>query len=166
MWGWCLFPKLRAPNIFSLFVIKQIQYVCSWRATSIGNNTKIDNQVQVWYFYCGLQNTVVMQSNVSHFIFIWLRLDNVVIGHSCMICGQAGIGGSATLVTFSFLRSPSYLKCWSSCQWFLCRIGDYVVLAGQTGVADHVSIVSKVISHCQYMVNEKMWNKGHYVKGT
>jgi UDP-3-O-[3-hydroxymyristoyl] glucosamine N-acyltransferase len=27
----------------------------------------------------------------------------------------------------------------------ICRLGDYVVLAGKVGVADHVSIVSKVL---------------------
>ncbi|BAF20755.1 Os07g0134400, partial [Oryza sativa Japonica Group] len=44
---------------------------CSWRDTVIGDETKIDNLVQIGH--------------------------NVVIGKCCMICGQAGIAGSATL---------------------------------------------------------------------
>lgn len=58
-------------------------------ATRVGRDTKIDNLVTVGH--------------------------NVVIGESCLLCGQVGIAGSAT-------------------------IGDRVVLAGKVGVADHVSI--------------------------
>ncbi|KAG8050289.1 hypothetical protein GUJ93_ZPchr0009g502 [Zizania palustris] len=43
----------------------------SWRDTVIGDETKIDNLVQIGH--------------------------NVVIGKCCMICGQVGIAGSATL---------------------------------------------------------------------
>ncbi|ONM53478.1 putative UDP-3-O-acylglucosamine N-acyltransferase 2 mitochondrial [Zea mays] len=43
----------------------------SWRETTVGNHTKIDNLVQIGH--------------------------NVVIGKCCMICGQVGIAGSATL---------------------------------------------------------------------
>ncbi|KAI3895022.1 hypothetical protein MKX03_031259 [Papaver bracteatum] len=43
----------------------------SWRDTSIGDHTKIDNLVQIGH--------------------------NVVIGKSCMLCGQAGIAGSVTM---------------------------------------------------------------------
>jgi len=57
--------------------------------TSIGEGTKIDNLVQVGH--------------------------NVRVGRHVLLCGQAGIAGSATL-------------------------GDFVVLAGQSGVGDHVEI--------------------------
>ena len=43
-----------------------------------------------------------MQTNFTHFTFLIQIGHNVVIGHSCMICGQAGIGGSATLVSCTF----------------------------------------------------------------
>lgn len=65
----------------------------SWRDTLIGDYTKIDNLVQIGH--------------------------NVVIGRGCMLCGQVGIAGSATL-------------------------GDYVVLGGKAGVSDHVTVVSRV----------------------
>uniref|UniRef100_A0A2N9IRN0 UDP-3-O-[3-hydroxymyristoyl] glucosamine N-acyltransferase non-repeat region domain-containing protein n=1 Tax=Fagus sylvatica TaxID=28930 RepID=A0A2N9IRN0_FAGSY len=65
----------------------------SWRDTLIGDHSKIDNLVQIGH--------------------------NVVIGRSCMLCGQVGIAGSVT-------------------------IGDYVTLGGRVAVRDHVSIVSKV----------------------
>ncbi|XP_062161471.1 probable UDP-3-O-acylglucosamine N-acyltransferase 2, mitochondrial isoform X1 [Alnus glutinosa] len=66
----------------------------SWRDTVIGDHSKIDNLVQIGH--------------------------NVVIGRSCMLCGQVGIAGSVT-------------------------IGDYVTLGGRVAVRDHVSIVSKVL---------------------
>lgn len=65
----------------------------SWRDTVIGDDTKIDNLVQIGH--------------------------NVIIGKSCLLCGQVGIAGSA-------------------------EIGDYVVLGGRVAVRDHVTIVSKV----------------------
>ncbi|XP_031376919.1 probable UDP-3-O-acylglucosamine N-acyltransferase 2, mitochondrial isoform X2 [Punica granatum] len=65
----------------------------SWRDTVIGDSTKIDNLVQIGH--------------------------NVVIGKSCMLCGQVGIAGSAT-------------------------IGDFVTLGGRAAVRDHITIVSKV----------------------
>ncbi|KAL4398541.1 putative UDP-3-O-acylglucosamine N-acyltransferase 2 [Arachis hypogaea] len=43
----------------------------SWRDTVIGDNSKIDNLVQIGH--------------------------NVVIGRNCMLCGQVGIAGSATI---------------------------------------------------------------------
>lgn len=60
-------------------------------ATSIGAGTKIDNLVQVGH--------------------------NVVVGEKSILCGQAGIAGSA-------------------------RLGDGVVLAGQAGVAGHLEVGS------------------------
>jgi UDP-3-O-[3-hydroxymyristoyl] glucosamine N-acyltransferase len=57
--------------------------------TRIGAGTKIDNLVQVGH--------------------------NVQVGRHCILCGQAGIAGSA-------------------------RLGDYVVLAGQAGVAGHIDL--------------------------
>ncbi|XP_041023467.1 probable UDP-3-O-acylglucosamine N-acyltransferase 2, mitochondrial isoform X1 [Juglans microcarpa x Juglans regia] len=65
----------------------------SWRDTVIGDHSKIDNLVQIGH--------------------------NVVVGKSCMLCGQVGIAGSVT-------------------------IGDYVTFGGRVAVRDHVSIVSKV----------------------
>ncbi len=61
--------------------------------TRIGAGTKIDNLVQVGH--------------------------NVTTGRGCILCGQVGIAGSASL-------------------------GDYVVLGGQVGVVDHVPISSGV----------------------
>jgi UDP-3-O-[3-hydroxymyristoyl] glucosamine N-acyltransferase len=57
--------------------------------TRIGAGTKIDNLVQVGH--------------------------NVRVGRHCILCGQAGIAGSA-------------------------RLADYVVLAGQAGVAGHIDL--------------------------
>jgi len=57
--------------------------------TTIGDGTKIDNLVQVGH--------------------------NVRVGRNVLLCGQAGVAGSAEL-------------------------GDFVVLAGQSGVGDHVKI--------------------------
>ncbi|KAF5729007.1 hypothetical protein HS088_TW21G01164 [Tripterygium wilfordii] len=65
----------------------------SWRDTVIGDHSKIDNLVQIGH--------------------------NVVIGSGCMLCGQVGIAGSAT-------------------------IGDYVTLGGRAAIRDHVFIASKV----------------------
>ncbi|MCL4125731.1 UNVERIFIED_CONTAM: hypothetical protein GTU68_009064 [Idotea baltica] len=63
--------------------------------TTIGNGTKLDNLVHIGH--------------------------NVVIGQTCLICGQVGIAGSSV-------------------------IGDRVVLGGQVGVADHINIGSDVIA--------------------
>ena len=57
--------------------------------TRIGTGTRIDNLVQVGH--------------------------NVEVGRHCILCGQAGIAGSA-------------------------RLGSYVVLAGQSGVAGHIEL--------------------------
>jgi UDP-3-O-[3-hydroxymyristoyl] glucosamine N-acyltransferase len=62
-------------------------------ATRIGEGTKIDNLVQVGH--------------------------NVQVGKHCILCGQAGIAGSA-------------------------RLGDGVVLAGQAGVAGHIQLGDRV----------------------
>ncbi len=63
--------------------------------TTIGNGTKIDNLVQLGH--------------------------NVQVGSNCLICAQAGSGGSAV-------------------------ISDRVVLAGQVGVADHVTVGENVVA--------------------
>ena len=62
--------------------------------TTVGDGTKIDNLVQIGH--------------------------NVRIGHTCLICGQAGVAGSTV-------------------------IGDRVVLGGKAGVADHLRIGSNVV---------------------
>lgn len=61
--------------------------------TRIGSGTKIDNLVQVGH--------------------------NVRVGRHCILCGQAGIAGSA-------------------------RLGDGVVLAGQSGVSGHIELGDRV----------------------
>jgi len=65
------------------------------RATQVGSGTKIDNLVQLGH--------------------------NVVVGRDCLICGQAGVAGSA-------------------------RLGDRVVLAGKVGVNDNIEIGDDVIA--------------------
>jgi len=70
--------------------------------TTVGSGTKIDNLVQIGH--------------------------NVRIGDSCLLCGQAGVGGSSV-------------------------IGDRVVLAGQVGVADHIRVGADAILTAQTGVN-------------
>ncbi|KAK6932367.1 Hexapeptide repeat [Dillenia turbinata] len=83
----------------------------SWRETVIGDHTKIDNLVQIGH--------------------------NVVIGKSCMLCGQVGIAGSVTM-------------------------GDYVVLGGRVAIRDHVSIVSKVRLAANSCVTKDIKEPGDY----
>jgi len=83
----------------------------SWRETLIGDHTKIDNLVQIGH--------------------------NVVIGKCCMICGQVGIAGSATL-------------------------GDYITLGGRVAIRDHVSIVSKVRLAANSSVTKDIQKPGDY----
>ncbi|KAJ0264955.1 UDP-3-O-acylglucosamine N-acyltransferase 2 [Hirschfeldia incana] len=83
----------------------------SWRDTVIGDDSKIDNLVQIGH--------------------------NVVIGKSCLLCGQVGIAGSA-------------------------EIGDYVVLGGRVAVRDHVSIVSKVRLAANSCVTKNITEPGDY----
>ncbi|CAN1222252.1 Probable UDP-3-O-acylglucosamine N-acyltransferase 2, mitochondrial, partial [Linum grandiflorum] len=83
----------------------------SWRDTVIGDHSKIDNLVQV-----------------AH---------NVVIGRSCIICGQVGIAGSAT-------------------------IGNYVTLGGRVAIRDHVSIASKVRLAANSLVTKDIKEPGDY----
>ncbi|XP_013644432.1 probable UDP-3-O-acylglucosamine N-acyltransferase 1, mitochondrial isoform X1 [Brassica napus] len=83
----------------------------SWRETVIGDDTKIDNLVQIGH--------------------------NVVIGKSCLLCGQVGIAGSA-------------------------EIGDYVVLGGRVAVRDHVSIVSKVRLAANSCVTKSITEPGDF----
>lgn len=83
----------------------------SWRDTLIGDHTKIDNLVQIGH--------------------------NVVIGKSCMLCGQVGLAGSVML-------------------------GDYVVLGGRVAVRDHVSITSKVRLAANSCVTKDIKESGDY----
>ncbi|KAG2688187.1 hypothetical protein I3760_09G083600 [Carya illinoinensis] len=83
----------------------------SWRDTVIGDHSKIDNLVQVGH--------------------------NVVVGKSCMLCGQVGIAGSVT-------------------------IGDYVTFGGRVAVRDHVSIVSKVRLAATSCVTKDIKEPGDY----
>lgn len=83
----------------------------SRRDTTIGDYTKIDNLVQI-----------------AH---------NVVIGKNCILCGQVGIAGSAT-------------------------IGDYVTFGGRVAVRDHASIVSKVRLAANSCVTKDISKPGDY----
>ncbi|XP_060188084.1 probable UDP-3-O-acylglucosamine N-acyltransferase 2, mitochondrial isoform X1 [Lycium barbarum] len=83
----------------------------SWRDTLVGEHTKIDNLVQIGH--------------------------NVVIGRSCLICGQVGVAGSVT-------------------------IGDYVTLGGRAGIRDHVNIVSKVRLAANSCVTKDISEPGDY----
>ena len=65
------------------------------RDTRVGDGTKIDNLVHIGH--------------------------NAVIGKNCLLCGQAGVGGST-------------------------RVGDNVVLGGQVGLADNITIGDRVIA--------------------
>jgi hypothetical protein len=95
----------------------------------------------------------------------------VVIGRCCILCGQVGIAGSATYVAHEnlhkwFCFAVDLVGPWLGCycfgaaklgnpvryvssvlkQEFVCRLGDYVVMGGKSGIADHVSVASKVMS--------------------
>ncbi|CAA7392143.1 unnamed protein product [Spirodela intermedia] len=83
----------------------------SWRDTVIGDHSKIDNLVQIGH--------------------------NVIIGKSCILCGQVGIAGSVT-------------------------IGDYVTMAGRAAVGDHVSITSKVRLAANTGVTKDILSPGDY----
>lgn len=92
---------------------------------------------------------------------------NVVIGKSCMLCGQVGIAGSVTYVLslpllisflikkFTMVYDSLPFQCLSQLfknllylikmsSFSSCRVGDYVTMGGRVAVRDHVSIVSKV----------------------
>ncbi|XP_031270618.1 probable UDP-3-O-acylglucosamine N-acyltransferase 2, mitochondrial isoform X1 [Pistacia vera] len=83
----------------------------SWRDTVIGDYSKIDNLVQIGH--------------------------NVIIGKSCMLCGQTGIAGSVT-------------------------IGDFVTLGGRVAVRDHVSIATKVRLAANSCVTKDITQPGDY----
>ncbi|CAN4092104.1 unnamed protein product [Withania somnifera] len=83
----------------------------SWRDTVVGEHTKIDNLVQIGH--------------------------NVVIGRSCLICGQVGVAGSVI-------------------------IGYYVTLGGRVGIRDHVSIASKVRLAANSCVTKDISEPGDY----
>lgn len=65
------------------------------RPTRIGDGTKIDNLVHIGH--------------------------NCIVGRNCLICGQVGLAGSATL-------------------------GDQVVLGGQVGISDNISVGDGVVA--------------------
>lgn len=56
----------------------------SWRDTTIGDHTKIDNLVQIGH--------------------------NVVVGKCCMLCGQVGIAGSVTMGDYVIMGGRSAVK--------------------------------------------------------
>jgi UDP-3-O-[3-hydroxymyristoyl] glucosamine N-acyltransferase len=88
--------NLKVPQVGSVVLDEDVEVGANsavdratFEATRIGAGTKLDNLVQVGH--------------------------NVQIGKACLLCGQAGIAGSA-------------------------RIGDRVVFAGQSGAAGHLEI--------------------------
>ncbi|CAH9059495.1 unnamed protein product [Cuscuta europaea] len=83
----------------------------SWRDTVIGDHSKIDNLVQIGH--------------------------NVVVGNNCILCGQVGIAGSAT-------------------------IGDYVTMGGRAAVRDHVCVASKVRLAANSCVTKNINEPGDY----
>ncbi|XP_026392496.1 probable UDP-3-O-acylglucosamine N-acyltransferase 2, mitochondrial isoform X1 [Papaver somniferum] len=105
----------------------------SWRDTSIGDHTKIDNLVQVgcschFFLFTYYASMTYFNVQIGH---------NVVIGKSCMLCGQAGIAGSVTM-------------------------GDYVTLGGKVAIRDHVSISSKVRLAANSCVTKDIREPGDY----
>lgn len=83
-------------------------------ATLVKRGTKIDNLVQIGH--------------------------NCVLGEDCMLCGQAGMAGSA-------------------------KLGDRVIMAGKSGVVGHVLIDhDSVIAACSLAINSLPSNS--YVSGT
>ncbi len=82
--------------------------------TRIGAGSKIDNLVQVGH--------------------------NVQVGRGCLLCGQAGVAGSA-------------------------RLGDYVVLGGQSGAADHVKVARGVQAAGKSAILQSVSEEGLQVGG-
>ncbi|XP_048531592.1 probable UDP-3-O-acylglucosamine N-acyltransferase 2, mitochondrial isoform X1 [Triticum urartu] len=108
----------------------------SWRDTMIGDDTKIDNLVQVFspLLYLSDSGSSLLFCELTSLLQIG---HNVVIGKCCMICGQVGIAGSATL-------------------------GDYVVLGGRVAIRDHVSIASKVRLAANSLATKDIQEPGDY----
>ncbi|XP_038689948.1 probable UDP-3-O-acylglucosamine N-acyltransferase 2, mitochondrial isoform X2 [Tripterygium wilfordii] len=92
----------------------KIGYNVSLSNCTIGDSCVIHNGVCIgqdgFGFYVDEHGNMVKKPQIGH---------NVVIGSGCMLCGQVGIAGSAT-------------------------IGDYVTLGGRAAIRDHVFIASKV----------------------
>lgn len=106
----------------------------SWRDTTIGSDTKARPRFTPASFQSCLsplnRPTCFLRTTPTHKNHCKLsnapQIDNLVqvahnvhIGRNCLVCGQAGLAGSATL-------------------------GDFVVMGGRAAVADHVSVCSKV----------------------
>uniref|UniRef100_A0A0D9WVA0 UDP-3-O-[3-hydroxymyristoyl] glucosamine N-acyltransferase non-repeat region domain-containing protein n=1 Tax=Leersia perrieri TaxID=77586 RepID=A0A0D9WVA0_9ORYZ len=144
----------------------------SWRDTVIGDETKIDNLVQIGH--------------------------NVVIGKCCMICGQVGIAGSATLGDYVTLggrvairdhvsiASKVRLAANSSVTKDIPKSGDYGGFpavpinewrrqtanlrifskkdgwGGRVAIRDHVSIASKVRLAANSSVTKDIQKHGDY----
>ncbi|GAB4826682.1 Probable UDP-3-O-acylglucosamine N-acyltransferase 2, mitochondrial [Ancistrocladus abbreviatus] len=83
----------------------------SWRDMVMGDHTMIDNLVQIGH--------------------------NVVIEANCILCGQVGIAGSAS-------------------------IGDYVTLGGRVAVCDHISFMTKVHLAANSCVTKDIKEPGDY----
>ena len=72
----------------------------SWRNTVIGDNTKLDNMVQV-FCETGIQRTVVVNPNFNQVAH------NVLVGHSCLLCAHAALAGSASIGDFVVMGGKS-----------------------------------------------------------
>nr|XP_009777400.1 PREDICTED: probable UDP-3-O-acylglucosamine N-acyltransferase 2, mitochondrial isoform X3 [Nicotiana sylvestris] len=79
-------------------------------------------------FFVDEQGNMVKKPQIGH---------NVVIGRSCIICGQVGVAGSVT-------------------------IGDYVTFGGRVGIRDHVNIASKVRLAANSCVTKDISEPGDY----
>ncbi|KHG27814.1 UDP-3-O-acylglucosamine N-acyltransferase [Gossypium arboreum] len=110
----------------------KIGYNAALSNCSVGDSCVIHNGVCIgqdgFGFFVDEDGNMVKKPQIGH---------NVVIGKSCMLCGQVGIAGSVI-------------------------IGDYVVLGGRVAVRDHVSIISKVRLAANSCVTKDIREPGDY----
>ncbi|EXB31400.1 hypothetical protein L484_014827 [Morus notabilis] len=110
----------------------KIWYNVTLSNCTIGDLCVIHNGVCIgqdgFGFLVDEHGTMIKKPQIGH---------NVVIGKNCLLCGQVGIAGSAT-------------------------IGDYVTMGGRVAVLDHVSIVSKVRLAATSCVTKDIVKPGDY----
>ncbi|MBA0748142.1 hypothetical protein Gogos_004991, partial [Gossypium gossypioides] len=110
----------------------KIGYNAALSNCTVGDSCVIHNGVCIgqdgFGFFVDEDGNMVKKPQIGH---------NVVIGKSCMLCGQVGIAGSVI-------------------------IGDYVVLGGRVAVRDHVSIISKVRLAANSCVTKDIREPGDY----
>ncbi|MBA0662674.1 hypothetical protein Goklo_006755 [Gossypium klotzschianum] len=108
----------------------KIGYNAALSNCTVGDSCVIHNGV------CIGQDAVLYGNALTQMLAMQIG-HNVVIGKSCMLCGQVGIAGSVI-------------------------IGDYVVLGGRVAVRDHVSIISKVRLAANSCVTKDIREPGDY----